>query len=176
MFTTKNNLLGNEKNNCRIIVLYDSKFGNTKKVANALIRGLEAGGNIVDCSSIDEFEIGKIESYDVIGIGGPTHNRGMSKNMKAFLSKLKKFNIENKKAFVFETKLGFPLAGSSGKKILKDLTKIKMEILHPLITGIVSEQKGPLIENTLKIMEETGLKIAERLYDKNIKNEVKIYG
>ncbi|MFX1277333.1 MAG: flavodoxin family protein [Promethearchaeota archaeon] len=176
MIKTRNNDLENKKDQYRIIVLYDSKFGNTKKVANSLIRGLEAGGNIVDCSSINDFKIGKIESYDVIGIGGPTHNRGMSKEMKSFISKLRKFNLEDQYTFVFETRLGFSLAGSSGKKILKALTKMKLKVLHSLITGIVTEQKGPLINNTLENMEEIGLKIAEILYNKNNQNEVKVFG
>ncbi len=175
MYKLEKNDFRNKKKKCRTLVLYDSKYGNTKKVANALIRGLEAGDNIVDSCSIHEYEIENILFYDVIGIGCPTHNRGMSKAMKAFMKKLQKINLQGKKAFVFETRLNVPLAGSSGKKIMKHVIKMKMKILHVLITGTVVAQDGPLEINTLKIMEQIGLKIAVVLDEKYKQKEVIVY-
>lgn len=162
----KNNVIM-KKEKEKVLILYDSLFGNSKKVAISLSRGLEEGGILVDCSSIREFEVKKITSYHVIGLGGPTHNRNMSKPMKAFLSKIRSFSLVGKKAFAFETKLDVPFAGSSGKNILKSITKMKMNVLHPLITGIVTAQEGPLTSNTLNNMEEIGLEIADILYNQN---------
>ena len=161
-----------EKTKNRIIVLYDSKFGNTKKIAISLSRGLEAGGLTVDCISIHDFNIENILSYDVIGLGGPTHFRGMSKPMKEFISEIKKLNLEGKRAFVFETKADFSLAGSSGKKILKVLSKLKLNILYGLISGIVTEQQGSLVNGTLSMMEKFGLEIADIIYSNNKRKEV----
>ncbi|MHA2010275.1 MAG: flavodoxin domain-containing protein [Promethearchaeota archaeon] len=172
----ENNDLNKKEKKNRIIVLYDSMFGNTKKTANAILRGLEAGDNIVDSCSIYDCEIENLVSYDAIGIGGPTHNLGMSKAMKAFVKKLHNINLKGKKAFVFETKLNSSLAGSSGKKILKQLIKMKMKILHKIITGVVTGKKGPLKEDTVKRMEQIGLKLADILYSKNKQDEVAVYG
>ncbi|MFW9941423.1 MAG: flavodoxin domain-containing protein [Candidatus Thorarchaeota archaeon] len=147
----------------KVIILYDSKFGNTKKVAITLDRGLESGGFHVDSVSIQDFNINKLRNYDVVGIGSPTHNRGLSKPMKLFLSKIKHENLKDKKGFVFETKLSVPFSGSSAKKITKYLKMMKIELLHHEITANVLGNEGPLEENTLSKMEETGLDIAEKL-------------
>ena len=69
----------------KALILYDSLYGNTKKVAMSLSRGLESGGLYVDSSSIEDFETVKLNNYDIIGIGGPTHFHGASKKMKLFL-------------------------------------------------------------------------------------------
>ncbi|MFW9828410.1 MAG: flavodoxin domain-containing protein [Candidatus Thorarchaeota archaeon] len=149
-----------------VIILYDSLFGNTKKIAISLDRGLEAGGLHVDSLSIQDFDIRELDSYDIIGIGGPTHMRGLSKPMKQFLSKIKRIKLKNKKGFVFETKASFPLSGSAAKKILKYFKMMKIEVLYPIITGIVVGKEGPLEGNTVSKMEEIGLDIADKLNNK----------
>ncbi len=157
----------------KTLVLYDSLFGNTKKVAMSLSRGLEAGGLHVDSNSIENFEIGELNNYDIIGIGGPTHYHGASKNMKSFLKKIKNLRMEGKYGFAFETKGEFKLAGSAAKRITRYLNKIKVKIIHPTITGIVLDQEGPLKDSTLDLMEQIGLKISDRVNNSNSEQNFK---
>ncbi|MHA2429939.1 MAG: flavodoxin family protein [Promethearchaeota archaeon] len=147
----------------KALILYDSVFGNTKKVAMSLSRGLEAGGVYVDSSSIQDFDPIELKNYDVIGIGSPTHFYGVSKAMKSFLSKIKHLQMENKQGFAFETKADFRLAGSAAKRIIRYLRKMKIIIIHSPITGLVIDKEGPLQENSLIAMEKIGLNIAEKL-------------
>jgi len=147
----------------RALILYDSVYGNTKKVAMLLSRGLEAGGVYVDSNSIQNFDTIELKNYDVIGIGGPTHFHGASKEMKSFLSKIKHLKMENKQGFAFETKADFRLAGSVAKRITRYLRKMKITIIHPTITGLVIDKEGPLKENSFNKMENIGLNIAEKL-------------
>ncbi|MFX1469979.1 MAG: flavodoxin domain-containing protein [Promethearchaeota archaeon] len=147
----------------KALILYDSIYGNTKKVAMSLSRGLEAGGIYVDCYFIQDLDLTSITNYDVIGIGGPTHFHGASKPIKSFLKKIYHIKIEKKYAFAFETKADFKLAGSSAKRITRYLKKMKMKIVHPPITGIVLDKEGPLKENTSDVMEQIGLRISDKL-------------
>jgi flavorubredoxin len=147
----------------KAVILYDSVYGNTKKVAMSLSRGLEAGYIYVDCISIHDFDIKELINYDLIGIGGPTHFHGASKQIKLFLSKIKHLRFENKYGFAFETKADFKLAGSAGKKIKKYLKKIGVKIIHPIIAGIVLDKEGPLEQSTSMTMEKIGLSISEKL-------------
>jgi flavorubredoxin len=156
-------ILKGDKDIRSVIILYDSMFGNTKKVALALNRGLEAGGLYVDSLSIEDFGTTELSNYDLIGIGSPTHMRGISKPMKLFLSKMKRFKLKNKKGFIFETKASFLLSGSAAKKILRYFKMMKVKLVFPIITGIVLGKEGPLEDNTLTKMEEIGLEIAEKL-------------
>jgi flavorubredoxin len=152
----------------RAVVLYDSKFGNTKKLALGISRGLEAGGIHVDCSFIQDFELSELKNYDIIAVGGPTHMHGASKPLKAFLSKLRVYKINNKKGFIFETKVDHRLAGSAGKRIRRDLKKMKVKLIHPIITGIVNGREGPLRDSTLTKLEEIGLEIALKLRQRSM--------
>ncbi|MFX1572258.1 MAG: flavodoxin domain-containing protein [Promethearchaeota archaeon] len=167
----------------KALILYDTVYGNTKKIAMSLSRGLEAGGIYVDSNSIQNFEIKEMLNYDIIGIGGPTHFHGISKNMKTFLNKIKHLKMEDKYGFIFETKADFRLSGSAAKQITRFLKKMKMEIIYPIITGIVLHKEGPLQEFTSDIMEQTGLNISEKVNNnythkdineqlKNIKNPI----
>ncbi|MFX1316131.1 MAG: flavodoxin domain-containing protein [Promethearchaeota archaeon] len=147
----------------KALILYDSVYGNTKKIAMYLSRGLEAGGIFVDSSSIQNFSISEMKNYDVIGIGGPTHFHGISKNMKSFLSRIKHIKMEDKYGFAFETKGEFRLAGSAAKQITRYLKKMNLKIIHPTITGIVLYDEGPLRENTSDMMEQVGLAISDKV-------------
>ncbi|MFW9901363.1 MAG: flavodoxin domain-containing protein [Candidatus Thorarchaeota archaeon] len=151
----------------KAIILYDSVFGNTKKVAMSLSRGLEAGGFSVDTYFIEDFDIVKLKNYEIIGIGGPTHYHGASKKMKLFLKKIKRLKMGGKYGFAFETKAEFRLAGSAAKRITRYLNKIKIEIIHPTITGIVLDQEGPLKDETLAYMEQVGLNITDMINNNN---------
>ena len=73
----------------KALVVYDSLYGNTEKIARALEKGLGDGGLAVDCVRVDTIELQKLSSYDLLVFGGPTHSMGASKPMQAFLERLK---------------------------------------------------------------------------------------
>ena len=155
----------------KVLILYHTVYGNTKKVAMALTRGLEAGDLYVDCISIQEFDFQEINNYDVFGIGGPTHFYGVSKSMKSFLKHLKSLKLENKQGFAFETKSVFKLAGSASKKIVRELKNLKFSIVYPAITGIVLGKKGPLQEKILDKIEQIGLLISDNIISNGINHD-----
>ncbi|MFX1308813.1 MAG: flavodoxin domain-containing protein [Promethearchaeota archaeon] len=156
----------------KAIILYDTVYGNTKKVAMSLSRGLESGGLYVDSSSIQDFDTRELKNYDVIGIGGPTHFHGASKKMKSFLNKIKNLKMEDKYGFAFETIADFRLAGSAAKRITRYLRKIKLKIIHPTITGVVLAKEGPLQETTSEMMELIGLHISDKVNNNNNQKDV----
>ena len=147
----------------KAVIIYDSKFGNTKKVAMSLSRGLEAGNIQIDCVYVIDFDISKLNHYDLIGIGAPTHYRRASKPVKSFLSKIKHLKLEKKQFFAFETRTSVFLGGSAAKYILKRLRKMKLNIIFRKITGVVINDEGPLENNTLKKMEKIGVDISDKL-------------
>ena len=147
----------------KVLILYDTVYGNTRRVAMALSRGLEAGNFYVDCSSILSADLGEMINYDVIGIGGPTHFRGSSKEMKSFLRRIKHLKMEKKRGFVFETRGDFRFAGSAANKIMKILKRMKLKIIYPVITGLVLDKEGPLQYKTLERVEQIGLELSDKL-------------
>lgn len=147
----------------RAVVIYDTKFGNTEKVARALAEGMKRHEVNVDCSKIDEVNISKLGDYDLLAVGGPMHAFGLSKPMKDFLKKLENMNTSGKKAFAFDTKLKSRLAGSAGKRIEKKLKKLGMNIVKSHVSAIVKGGEGPLEDGMEGTFQQIGVDIAESL-------------
>lgn len=60
----------------RIVVIYESLFGNTKAVAEAVVAGLQHGPDVMLQSTLEEIDTSQA---DFVVIGGPTHAHGMSR-------------------------------------------------------------------------------------------------
>ena len=144
----------------KAIVLFDTKFGNTEKIAQALALGMEKQGVNVDCTNIENVKIDKLTEFDLIAVGGPTHGFGMSAPMKTFIKKLENSNLKNRRAFAFDTKTGSRFWGSAAKGIEKRLERKGMVIVKSHTSAIVEGLKGPLQEGMEKKFEKIGAELA----------------
>jgi flavodoxin len=113
----------------KAIVIYDTKFGNTEKIAKALAGGMSEQGIEVYCIKVEDVQITKLPEFDLVTIGGPTHGFSMSKPIKEFIQKIKHVDLRDKKAFAFDTK-NRGRWGSAAKGIEKrlktmDVTRLK---------------------------------------------------
>ena len=61
----------------RAVVVYESMYGNTHLVADAIGAGLGGGPDVV-VSSVDDVDVSLVEQADLLVVGGPTHAHGMS--------------------------------------------------------------------------------------------------
>jgi len=145
----------------KAIVIFDSKFGNTEKIAKALGEGMKREGFDVDCLRIDDVDPSKLAEYDMFAIGAPTQAFGISKPMKEFLKKLENVNLQDKKAFAFDTKMKSRFAGSAAKGIEKQLKKLQMTIIRPYASAIVKGVEGPLEEGAEEKFTQIGSEIAK---------------
>lgn len=121
----------------RAIVLYDTMFGNTEKIANRIAKGLQEAGVDAQSAAIKTVSTDRPSNYDLFVVGAPTQYFTASKPMKEFLDKLEKHDLKGKAAFAFDTKLGSRLSGSTAKFIEKKLEGFGLEILKPRSSAIV---------------------------------------
>lgn len=147
------------------LVIFDTKFGNTRKMAVDLARGMKKNGANVDCLEVREVDVNKLNKYDFLAVGGPTHMLSISGKMKEFLEKLKTVDIEGKKGFCFDTRVKsrfntFDLNGAA-KRIEKKLKKMKVEMIKPHKSAIVEGREGPLEEGTEEKFEKIGAELAK---------------
>lgn len=71
-----------------VLVLYDSRTGNTEKMALAVAEGArQAKGTKVVVLSVDKAKVKDLLKYDAIIIGSPTYYGNMSGKMKEFIDK-----------------------------------------------------------------------------------------
>ena len=60
------------------IVVYESMYGNTRHVAEAIARGIDVSGT-VRVVPVSMAEAVSLADFDLIVVGGPTHVHGMSR-------------------------------------------------------------------------------------------------
>jgi len=91
----------------KVIVVYESKYGNTKRVAETIIEGVnEVGGIETSIRELKELDLSSIPNYDAILIGSPNHMGGPTRGIKGFIDKLGKLQLKGKMFVVFDTYLG----------------------------------------------------------------------
>jgi hypothetical protein len=60
------------------IVVYESMYGNTRNVAEAIARGIDVSGT-VRVVPVSMTEAVNLADFDLVVVGGPTHVHGMSR-------------------------------------------------------------------------------------------------
>lgn len=144
----------------RALLIYDSIFGNTEKVAKALSSGMREEGIEVDCMRANSVDIGTLGNYDMIVIGGPTHKVGLSETMKTFTKQLKKADVKNKLAFAYDTKYNKRFAGSAANRIERRMKQYGMKIVMSHVSAVVLGREGPLEDGTEEKFKQIGGELA----------------
>jgi flavorubredoxin len=135
--------------------MFDTRYGNTEKIAKSLERGLNQTGIETVCVNTRDVTVDLLKQYDMIGVGAPTQFMTASRPMKKFLGKLKSMNLFGKYGFAFDTKFDSRMSGSAAKFIEEKLKNLGLEIIAPRESAIVfgmNEKEGGAI---LKEGEET---------------------
>ncbi|MEM3581222.1 MAG: flavodoxin domain-containing protein [Candidatus Bathyarchaeia archaeon] len=149
----------------RVIVVFESRYGNTKRVAESIIEGInEAGGVEVSLKELKEVDLNEISSYDAILIGSPNHMGGPTRGIKGFIDKLSKLQLDGRKFAVFDTYMGKDFE-KAVKKMEKRISE-KAPGLKRITAGLsikVQGVKGPIAEGELPKCKEFGKNIAIQL-------------
>jgi len=113
----------------RACVIFDTRYGNTEKVARALEAGLIESGIQTNCLGIKDLTIGSLNQYDLICVGGPTQYRTASKSMQEFLNAVADVKLSGKLAFAFDTRRESFMAGSAANYIEGKLRRLGLRII-----------------------------------------------
>jgi flavorubredoxin len=148
----------------KAMIVYDTVFGNTEKVASALAQGLESSHTVsVTLSRASETDAIRLSECDILLVGAPTHAWNASKPIKEFLQRISKSGLKGKRAFAFDTKMRSRMAGSAAKQIEKELSKLGAEIVRASASAIVQGREGPLEEGTESTFMSIGLDLANMI-------------
>ncbi len=149
----------------KVIVVYESKHGNTKLVADKIIEGMrEVSGIETALSELKEVDLDRLTEYDAILVGSPNHMGGATRSIRKFIDNLEKLNLEGKLGAVFDTYLG----GDFEKAVRKMEKQINEKVpgLKPVAPGLsirVKGMKGSIDEGELSKCKEFGAKIAAQI-------------
>jgi len=149
----------------KVIVVYESKYGNTKLVAEKIVEAIKEVEEMETAlSELKEVDLNKIPSYDAILIGSPNHFGGPTRGIKKFIDKLGKLPLKEKMFAVFDTYI----KGDFEKAVKKMEKRINekgpgLKQIAPGLSIKVQDMKGPILEGELPKCKEFGKKIANQL-------------
>lgn len=86
-----------------IIVIYDSLYGNTDKIAQYIAEKLKTNHKVI-IDKINENTIQKIKGAELIIIGSPTHGFNASQNILKLIKSLNDEMLKDKKVALFDTR------------------------------------------------------------------------
>jgi len=67
-----------KENLMKIVVVYESMYGNTHLIADAIGKGLQEAGEVV-VVPVDGADAAALDGADLVVVGGPTHAHGMTR-------------------------------------------------------------------------------------------------
>ena len=138
----------------RGLVVYDTSYGNTKKIGETIAETLKESQLEVDLFYVKHVKKLKGTDYDFLVLGSPTKFGTMSFTFKRFLVKVKSEEWVNKPFAAFDTENPENderskvenKEWSAAEKIAEKLREKKMNQLLPVLKALVLGQKGPLVD------------------------------
>jgi hypothetical protein len=164
----------------KAVVVYESVYGNTRRIAEAVAEGLR-DGHEVELRPVAEAGGAGIEGAGLVVVGGPTHVHGMVSHLslkgaaedarkkerelvpdaeapilRDWLDALPK--AQGVRGAAFDTRIGKAeiLTGSAAKKIARRLRRHGVELVADPESFVVEDSGGPLSEGELERAREWG--------------------
>lgn len=88
----------------RVLIVYDSQFGNTERVALAMVEGLGSHA-VVEARRVDEVSPQEARSADVLVVGSPTQGFRPTRAVQDWLRRLGSGSLQGKRAAAFDTRI-----------------------------------------------------------------------
>lgn len=144
----------------KVLIAYDSRTGNTEKMAEYVAEGIRMGGNEADLKKISSFKKeGDLAGYEAYVLGCPTYHRDMTGGMKTFLFLMQNAGLEGKVGGAFGSYTHSGDAPGIIYDTMEYVFKMKMSDLGSfnLKEDLVSESEG------LRACQDYGKGINEKL-------------
>ena len=134
----------------KTLVVYDSAYGNTEKVAKAIGDAIAGDVKVVRASDAD---IADVNAVDLLIIGSPTYGGKGTQPVLDFLAKVPEGGIKGKKVAAFDTRLTgrfVKVFGFAAEKIAESLKAKGGDLVSTSEGFFVKGKKGPLNDGELE--------------------------
>jgi flavodoxin len=134
------------------LVVYFSKFGNTRKVAEAIAQTLEPAGSVHVLSS-DQLTAADLEKIELVVMGSPTHRMNLPEAIWPVFDSLPRRVLRGTSIAAFDTsyKMSWWLTHfTAARKLSKKLRKLGGKQVVPPQTFHVEGREGPLYTGELE--------------------------
>ncbi len=134
----------------RSLVIFDSVYGNTEKVARAIGAALPGDVEVARVTHAEPSTLGQV---DLLVLGSPTLGGRPTEAFKGFLSKLPAAQLKGLRVATFDTRYSgkfVKVFGFAADRIAEALTSGGAVMALPPEPFYVSGKKGPLKEGELE--------------------------
>jgi len=142
----------------KAVIIYDSIYGNTEKIAQAIGDGLTGEVKVVRVGDVNASEL---KTFDLLIVGSPVHGGRATPLIDAFLKQLPAHSLEGKSVAAFDTRfesedqgIGLRIVMSviryAAERIAKDLAKKGGRLVAEPGGFIVEDKEGPLKQGELE--------------------------
>jgi flavorubredoxin len=143
----------------KVVIVYDTMWGSTEMVANALVRGIMSEGvevYLYNLSNSNNTEvITDVLDAKVVLIGSPTLNNGLFPSVASYLTYMKGFKPRNKLGAFFGS---YGWGGGAKREVETELKSMGIELIESNLDFNFKPN-----ENELKKAEEFGKDIAKKI-------------
>jgi flavodoxin len=144
----------------KALVVYESTWGNTEKIAQAIAAGLAGGTRALPLKTA---VAGELDGIDLLVIGSPVINGRPSQSMQAFLQGVRPETSAKLKVAAFDTRLKSRLAtilGNAASRMTAQFKELGSNVVAPPEGFIVKGQKGPLADGEIDRANRWGKDLA----------------
>lgn len=141
------------------LIVYDSLFGNTQKVAEEIAKIIK--GKAVN---VKDFKKDMLKDFSLLIVGTPIQAWNPSKPTSEFLSLLPNLK-KGIKVAAFETRINIFFSGSAADKVNKQLVKLGGKSVSEPGKFVVKGKEGPLKEGELEKAKDWAKQILEKIND-----------
>ena len=124
------------------LIIYDSQFGNTERIAQAIAGTLRTFGQ-AQAVRVDPAHPVELERVDLLILGCPTQAFRPTAAMQSFLEKVSYASLSGLAVACFDTRVHGPF-GSAARGMARRLQKIGVSPLLPPQSFFVKGTQGPL--------------------------------
>jgi flavodoxin len=145
----------------KCLIVYDSFFGNTEQIAQAIGSSLGPNGNVVICR-VNDVVPEQLNGLSLLIVGSPTRGFRPTKGINEFLDKIPSGRLKNIKVLAFDTRISpadvnsrvysvlEKIFGYAAKPIAEKLKKKGGNLLAPPEGFYVKDSEGPLKDGELE--------------------------
>jgi len=150
--------------NMNSLVIYFSKFGNTKLVAETIGEVLKGAGGVQIINS-DKLSAADFDKVDLVVMGSPTHKMNLPEAVRPLFDRLPRKLLKGKLFAAFDTsyRMSWWLNQfTASKRLSPKLRKLGGKGIVPPQIFHVMEKKGPLYDGELDRAKEWAMLILDK--------------
>lgn len=146
----------------RVLLIYDSVYGNTEKIAKAIGDAIEGETTVARAGQLD---LSGLETIHMLVVGSPTLGGRPTESVQDFLAKAPEASVRGVKVAAFDTRYSgrfVKMFGFAAEKIIEGLSSKGGVPVSPPEPFYVKGKKGPLKEGELERAASWGKEISKR--------------